>query len=244
MKRLWLVVLGSIPLCGACQGTPSAGGPAAIADQSQQEGAAGKGDEKKQLRKELRSKERELEALQVEQQVAQLDRRVREWSVQAALDKTAADVAAARTELEAFLRDVRPRELEERKLGLDGATYDAEHSKDEYEELQAMYQADEFARMTKELVLKRGRRSLEMAERRLSIQKRENAHFETVELPERERQLRRKLADAELEHRKAEVEAEKARLELALAGRKAAERAADLAEEIAELREKLGKGAP
>lgn len=244
MKRLVFVVVGSVLFCGACQGPASVGALVAPADQPEAPGAAGKGDEKQALRKELRGKERELETLGLERQVAQLERRVREWSVQATLDRTAADVAAARAELESFLNDVRPRELEERKLGLDGATYDAEHSKDEYEELQAMYQADEFARMTKELVLKRGRRSLEMAERRLSIQKREVAHFEAVELPERERQLRRKLADAELERRKAEVEMEKARLELALAERKTAERAADLAEEIAELREKLAKGAP
>ncbi len=203
--------------------------------------AKAKADAKKAMQKELRGKLREQDAFAVEQQVAQLDRGVRQASIEASLAKTAADLAHARSELELFMKELRPREIEEKKMGLDQATYRAEHSKDEYGELEAMYQADEFARKTKELVLKRGRRDLEMAERYLAIQKREIVHFESVQLPERERQLRQRITDAELERMKAETEANKYKLEVALADKKAKDRAADLAEEIAELQEKLAK---
>jgi len=238
----------------ACQGTPPAAmaNPAAPpaaeaqkpAEPTKPDEAKAKADAKKALQKELRGKQREQEAFAVEQQVAQLDRAVRQASIEASLAKTAADLAHARSELELFVKELRPRELEEKKMGLDQATYRAEHSKDEYGELEAMYQADEFARKTKELVLKRGRRDLEMAERYLAIQKREIAHFEGSQLPERERQLRQRIADAELERQKAETEASKSKLEFALADKKAKDRAADLAEEIAELQEKLAKETP
>ncbi|MBL8756459.1 MAG: hypothetical protein JNK15_24405 [Planctomycetes bacterium] len=201
-----------------------------------------KAEQQKAKRKELRGKQRELEAANLEHQVAAIDQRARQWSVDAALEKTAADVQHARKALATFLEDVKPRELEEKKIGIDQAVYQAEHAKDELGELEAMYQADEFAKKTKELVLKRGRRSLEMAERSLAVARKENAHFEQVGLPERERELRQRIADVELERRKAEGEAEKCKLELEQARKKQAFRIADLQEEIAELEQALAEG--
>lgn len=200
-----------------------------------------KAEQKKQKQKELRGKQRELLAAQSEQKVGELDRQVRQMSVQAALQKTASDLEHAKKELELWLQDVKPRELDEKKLHLDQGIYRAEHSKDEYGELSAMYEADEFARTTKELVLKRGRRELESAERSLELTRREHAWFETWAQPARERELRQKIAEAELEAKKAEIEAQKARLEIELQVKKAEERLSDLAEEIRELQETLAK---
>jgi hypothetical protein len=252
-------------LLAACQGSPSVAPPASPAvpteateatearspaaaatpggdkaDKPKDEAKA-KADAKRQKQKELRGKQRELEAAKVEQRIAELDRGVRQAAVDAALAKSASELAAAQKELEVFLGEVKPRELEERRIGLDQSTYRAEHSKDELGELTAMYEADEFARTTKELVLKRGRRELEMAERSLAIAKKEVAHFETMTLPNRERELRQKLADAELERRKAEAEHEKAKLELELATVKAQHRLSDLTEDIADLQEQLAR---
>jgi hypothetical protein len=209
------------------------------ADEKQQ-----KLDERKKKQKELRDKQRELAHAKVEQQIEAIERRGRTMAVEAGLERSATDLEAARRGLDVFLKDVKPRELDERRLSLDGSTYRAEHSKDELGELTAMYEADEFARTTKELVLKRGRRETEMADRRLAIESREFAHFEQVELPQRERELRQKLADAELARKKAEGEAEKARLELELGAQKMVERQGNLDEEIRELQEALAKDAP
>jgi hypothetical protein len=226
---------------------PAAADPAKAAAASAAEQAAAqkqKLDARRKQQKDLRQKQRELAHAKVEQQVEALDRRHRTMSVDAALERTGVDLEAARAELNAFLQDEKPRELEARRISLDGTVYRAEHSKDELAELTAMYEADEFARTTKELVLKRGRRDLELSDRRLAVERREFAHFEQFELPKRERELRHKVADAELARRKAELDVEKARFELDLADQKRTERLADLDEEIRELQEELAKESP
>lgn len=216
---------------------PKQGDAPAGADAAKQ-----KAEQQKAKRKELRDKQRELAHAAVEKQVQELERTGRMLSLEAALQRAGVELEAAQKELAVFLDDVKPRELEERRISLDGTTYYAEHQKDELGELTAMYEADEFARTTKELVLKRGRREMELADRRLSIARREFTHLEQIELPRRERELRHKVEDAELGKRKAELDLEKARLELDLAARKAAERTADLTEAIAELERELAAG--
>lgn len=228
---------GAVPPGAAATGAP-AGAPSA---EDQEKAAKERAAQRKQKQKELRTKQRELASFRAEQEIAGHERTARQLTVDAALVRTAAQLEQARQELATFLADVRPRELEERRIELDRAIHRAEHQKDELGELTAMYEADEFARSTKELVLKRGRRELEMAERQLAVARKETTHFETVVLPQRERELRQKVADAELERRKAELDGEKARLEFALATRKAQERQADLEEDIAELTEALAK---
>ena len=221
---------------GKVEAAAGAAAPKSDAEQAEAKAAA-----KKQKQKELRNKQRELEAARGEQQVAGYDRRVRQLALDASLLKTATDLEHSKKELAVFLAEVKPRELEERRMNLDSSSHRAEHSKDELGELVAMYEADEFARTTKELVLKRGRRELEMADRSLAVAKKELAHFENHTLPQRERELQQKVADAELERKKVEIEAEKWKLEQALADRKAQDRLSDLEEEIRELETALAK---
>lgn len=200
---------------------------------------AEKAAELKKKRKELRDKQRKLAHTRVEQQVAAIDRRVKAMTVEAELAKSARKLEAAQEALALFLGEQKPRELEEHRIKVDRSMHRADHSKDELEELTAMYEADEFAKATKELVLKRGRRSLEMAERDLAISKRELDEFENHTLPRRERELRDKVAEAELERKKAELEAEKAAIAQDLALLKEKEAISDLQEEIAELQKEL-----
>lgn len=249
--RAVLLVL-PLSLSFACQSAPVTAGPSptppvqaeAAKPMEGKDDAKAKAEARKQKQKELRNKQRELAATKVEQEIAAMDRTVRQLGVDAALAKTADDLTRARQDLESFLKEIKPRELAEKKLGLDQSTYRAEHSKDELGELTAMYDADEFARQTKELVLKRGRRDLEVAERNLALVQKESAFFETVTLPQREQELRRKVADAELERRKAEIDAEKSKREAELALTKARDRLADLQEEIDELTVALAKETP
>lgn len=263
MRRI-LAVVGLSALLSSCSSTaatpePASSPAAPTAAKPAQDGAAQgaeaeaakaadeakkKAEERKKKQKELRQKQRELDHARVEQRVQVIEHDSRKMSVAAALERTAADLEAAQRDLDVFLKEVKPRELDERRISLDGSVYHAEHQKDELGELTAMYEADEFARTTKELVLKRGRRSMEMADRRLAIERREFAHFEQVELPRRERELRQKVADAELAKRKAELEDGKTRLELELAVRKTAERQSDLGQEIRELEEALAGEKP
>lgn len=236
----------------ACETTPpgAAADPAAAASPDAKKDAAGAGDagkkeeETKKKAKELRGKQHELANAGTEQQIAEIERSVRQLGVDAALARTAIELEAAQKNLEVFLAEVKPRELEQKKIGVDQSTYRAEHQKDELGELTAMYDADEFARTTKELVLKRGRRELEMAERHLAVAKKESAHFEGVTLPQRERELRQKVADAELERKKAELDAQKAKIEFQLALGKSKHKVAELEQDIADMQAALAKEKP
>lgn len=193
------------------------------------------------LRKELADKQRELSYAMAEREMGEIDRQVQAMNSEAALPRTADELDDAMRELQVFRDEVRPRELDQRRISLERSVHRADHAKDELGELTAMYDADEFAKTTKELVLKRGRRELEMAELSLAIERSEIGHFEKHELPKRERELQRKIDDARQARRKAELEADKQKLEAALARRKADDRIVKLRDEIAELEAKLDK---
>lgn len=234
----------------ACEATPAgaAADPSTASADAKKDAAGGdagkKADEAKRKENELRAKQRELASTATEQRVAEVERGMRQLGVDAALAKTALELEVAQKNLKVFLEEVKPREIEEKKIGVDQSTYRAEHQKDELGELTAMYDADEFARTTKELVLKRGRRELEMAERYLAVARKESAHFEGVTLPQRERELRQKVADAEFERKKAELDAQKAKAEFQLALERAKNRVANLEDDIAELQQALAKEKP
>ena len=108
-----------------------------------------------------------------------------------------------------------PRELDEAQLGLDRALHRRELQADELGELEAMYAEEDFAQKTKELVLKRGRKNLEFAERALVLAQLALASKKEIELPLERRELdvavqkaERALVDARDELRKAELEGE------------------------------------
>ncbi|MCA8953425.1 MAG: hypothetical protein KDE27_28185 [Planctomycetes bacterium] len=197
------------------------------------------GTELAKKRHALAQKTREREQLTAEQRIAAMAREATAVANAAALAKARADLEIARGDLEHFTAHEKPRELQKHQLDIDRATYQADHAKDELAELVAMYDADEFAKSTKELVLKRGRRSLEVAERQLELEKQEFAGFREHDLPKRERGLQQKVTDAEVAVQKAEFEAGKAELEAGLAGAKEQGKVADLEFEIGELQREL-----
>ena len=205
------------------------------------DGAKKSGGDAEALEKELKQKQRDLGYAQVEQQTTALSRQVRDLSVAAALDKAKFEVDKAARALEWFTKEQKPRELEQKRISLDAQKSGAEAAKDEFAELESMYEEDEFASKTKELVLKRGRNQMELAARRLAVTEREFTELETRTMVDREKDLQRALADAERGLRTAQLEAEKAKLELDLAAAKAQDRVADLEKEIAELQKKLQK---
>lgn len=204
----------------------------------QADSAAGKREEKQ---KELRSKRRELANTKLEHGVAALDRHIAEISAQEAINTSKRGLEAAQAALDLFMTKQKPRELEQHKIRIDRRIYAADHAKDELTELTAMYEADEFAKTTKELVLKRGRRSLEMAERELAVAKNEFEEFENFTLKRRLRDLSQKLLDAQFALTKAELAAQKPAMSKKLALKKEAEKLSDLEEEIAALQAALAK---
>src|SRR5262249_6931461 len=106
---------------------------------------------------------------------------------------------------------------------------------------ESMYKEDEFAKKTKELVLRRGRWQTEMSDRSLKVARQEQDLLEQHTLPDRERELRRKVDDAEKEVSKAELEQRKAVLEMDVQKRQAEDKVNDLGQDIKELEQKLAK---
>ncbi|HLQ37421.1 MAG TPA: hypothetical protein VK348_06455 [Planctomycetota bacterium] len=239
----------------ACQGTPmptSTGGPLLVekskgqddgqkpAD-AQQAAADKKAEERAARAKELRQKQRDLEYARVEQQTAAIDRQTRTMALTAAMTKAQLESDKARHDLQLFSKVTKAKDIEERAIGHQQSVYGAEHAKDELQELESMYEKEEFAKSTKELVLKRGRRQLEMAERSLKVSTTELEVLKEHTLVQKEKDLQQKVADTDLELKKADMEGQKVRIELDLQERKSRDRIAELEQDIKELQEKVAR---
>ena len=124
-----------------------------------------------------------------------------------AIEEARRDVEDAERALEAFVTGERPHRLASLQLRLDMEANDALQAKQELDELTAMYKAEEFANMTKELVLHRGRKRLEHAQRSLQLAQTEAKQTREVELPSEARELRRALTQAKETLRVAEEDA-------------------------------------
>lgn len=203
--------------------------------------AAPGNEEAKQVARDLRAKERELGYLEADQRGSAIEREMRVQGAEHAVMAAQVELDKARYELEHFMGHVKPTEIEERRISFASQTHYSEEAKDELAELESMYQADEFAKTTKELVLKRGRRKVELAERNLAIAARNLDVLEKQTLPRKEEDLKRKVADAERAMQRAMRDREKTVLELELAQRKTDDKRSDLVEEIGELKAKLAK---
>ena len=116
------------------------------------------------------------------------------------LDVARAKAAAAHAALDAFT-EARAVRLDGARLDLDRAQGRATDAELELAELEAMYADEEFAEKTKELVINRGRRAVEHAQRALEIQRRKLARLKEVELPADLKKLELAVleADAKLE---------------------------------------------
>ncbi len=172
--------------------------------------AGGKDKEKDQLGRaaEVAQKERELEHARLSLEIATL--------------KTGHDVAAAEAEAKEATRSLSDAkfaltnlarqaqtELEDAEIDRDEASNRADEAKAELAELEAMYQADEFATMTKELVLQRGRRQLEFANRRLALQQKRLVLLREVEQEEKQREAGAKVETATTADTKARQDLER-----------------------------------
>jgi hypothetical protein len=230
----------------ACHSAPStdvakkADAPATAeqdADKQKQEA-----DEKRAKEREIAHKRRDLEYAKIGLQTNEIERRMRTMSIEAQLHDAEVDLQKQRKELELHQKETAPRELEEHLITLDYQTHRAEESKEELAELESMYKDDEFASKTKELVIKRGRRQAEMADRNLAVGRREFEVFKSHTMPEREKDLQKKVRDAEMALEKSRMEKQKSMMELDVQQRQAMDKVKDLEEEIAELERKLAEG--
>jgi hypothetical protein len=145
----------------------------------------------------LLKKQREVEYARIELRIAELS--AEEEGRDAAYEVADAedDLLEARKAYDNFVGVEKPMALERSDFGLERGHWSRTQNEQELKELQAMYEAEEFAQLTKELVLMRGEKNLEFAQKDLALDVREAAQLKEFELPKKERELERAKAKAE-----------------------------------------------
>ena len=201
--------------------------------------------------KAVDEEEKAYKIAQAEQklEIARLEAEVSEMSTTAALDKARQDLVVAKRgleeqqrELEHFDKVTMPTELEQAQIGHDRATHRADESLDELRELESMYEQEEFAELTKELVLKRGRRQLELSKRSLEVSDMRLKGLKNEGLPKRRRALEHMLRDAELKVAQSEAALRKVELSNKVASMKARQKIVDAERALSKAREGKGNG--
>ena len=183
---------------------------------------------------DIAKKKRDLEVARLELSIAELKSEISLRGAENAVAKARRDLDAATEKLETFARRERPVDIEKAQIGHDRAAHSAEHALDELNELKAMYSAEEFAEMTKELVIKRGERRLEVARRELDVQKEKLAILKENELPRKQRELEAKVADAQSALEDSQLKLKQARLESQVTLLKARNRVIELEEALSD----------
>jgi hypothetical protein len=181
LRPLVLAVLLS-SLAG-CASTSASGGP--------DQGASKEGQPSAQDK--LRKKQRELEYARLKLQIARMGAESGEQAAREAVSAAEHEVERAGVDLRNFLDVARGLELAERDLALDRARQSVVEDEQELSELEAMYAVEQFADMTKELVLTRGRARLEMSKRSLDLALRNAEQLRSFEHPRKEHELTRGL---------------------------------------------------
>lgn len=187
--------------------------------------------------------ERDLEDARIEQSIAKAEIDSAKRKAQEEVESAENSARVANEALAHFRGDESQLELSKVALGLDQARWRLEAEKQELAELEAMYKKDDVATLTKELVLQRGKKGVEFAERDLMHEQKEADAKRDFELP-------RKLRELEVEAREkgnaldhARAEQQKSEIELGLKARKAKAEVDDAEKDLAKARKKAEKAA-
>ncbi|MCA8962923.1 MAG: hypothetical protein KDC38_20510 [Planctomycetes bacterium] len=159
---------------------------------------AGKSDEKtgtaEDPAKAAREKERKRAGLEREMRVAVGRLELARFEVESAEIDAISEIARAQRELELARQQLaefdeltRPLRTKRAQLDLQQSRDSVRENEQELEQLEMMYNDQQIADATKEIVLERGRRRLERARQRLTIEEQEVQKLETHTLP-RERE--------------------------------------------------------
>lgn len=217
-----LLTLGGL---GACATTVEA--PAPQLEEASADEEADEADEAEEQARKLLFSKLDLTVAKLEAEQSKLD-------ADRSVAKAERKLVEAQRALKLFLEHEQPTELAEAQFGLDRSSHRRELAEDELNELISMYEAEEFAELTKELVLKRGRKSLEFSQRGLAFAQAEFDLLQNEELPQRQRDLERELVEAQQGVEDAQRAFKVSGIEIKVALMKAQNEYADLLEEQAD----------
>lgn len=167
--------------------------------------------------------------------------RAEEGAARAAAARLRAEKEIAESALRQLREAEHPRRAAEADLAVARAADGLEDAKDELSQLEEMYQANDLAAKTKELVIKRGRRGLERAQQELSIRTRALRDLKETAIP-----LEIRKAEHDLLQKSSEIDLEEIRAQGRLAAKRAelADARAALRKAEAELSRRTGAPAP
>jgi cysteinyl-tRNA synthetase len=147
----------------------------------------------------------------------------------------------AKKDQENFLNLDKPTQIASAQLSLDRSQQAMEESKQELAELEAMYKKEDFAELTKELVVSRGRKKLEFSQRGLELAKKGQEGLLNHDLPKKEKELAQAVEKAEKALQEAQAKKDREALEEKLKLMRADHKIDDLVREIDKMKKKSEK---
>lgn len=244
-----ILALFTASLAGCYSGPPERVDHASPAmDQERSEDQA-KGDSKSTKDKpspkiELEKKERELHLAQLELEIGKAKAKSTAASNAAAVAQANFDLGLAERTLVQYVEVEAPQRVAQEQLSLDNTSFRLLESRQEQEQMEVEYgphMTDEHAKKTGEIVIWRGQKRIEFAERRLELSKLSFAQLESFEIPQKQAELKQKLDQKQEALERAKEKAERGVLEDTVSIKKIENRMDVLEYEIGKLRAKIAK---
>jgi len=185
---------------------------------SGQSDAAG-GDSAADAKQKAADSTAQLELASIRLKRAQMDLDQHKIESAAAGDKARTDVADAQKELDHFVNVEMPQKKARAQLDLQQATDFTTDQEEEMQQLELMYQKDDLADKTKEIVLARGKRRLERARQSLALQQKDLDDLVNVQQPQQRQKLELALKESQAALQRAEFAAQSGEIDKQMAVR-------------------------
>lgn len=156
-----------------------------------------KKDEKEDKAEELRKKEHELDYARRELKIARLETESAGREAKNALDAAEFKLKEALDERDHYKTKESTLKIAGEALGIERSEEQRERQRQELAEIEAMYAKEDFAELTKELVIRRSRMDLVLAEKNLAIEQQKLADLRDHEIPQKTRALAEEVVKAE-----------------------------------------------
>lgn len=205
----------------------------------------GKAEDAEGAADKVTKKEREVEYAKMELEIAKLSAAADEREAEMAVVEATQKLDAAKKDRDHFKGLDKPNKLADKQLDVDRAAFRMEEQGDELKELETMYKKEDFAELTKELVLKRGKKNLEFAQRGLDIAKKDQEGLSAHDLPKKETELDQAVQRAEKGLQEANAKKDRSAMESKLKLLKAEHRVDEAQRELDKAKSKdKGKAEP
>ena len=238
----WRIVslIVSLPLvCAACASVASKQDAAA----EHASGDEGPGGDDAEPAEKVQKKERELTRSRLELKIARQKSEAENREAKNKLDEAGFELEKSKQERDNFKAVEQQLKIAEAQLDVDRSAERVRESQENLNELEKMYAQEEFAGITKELVLLRGRSQLALAQRDLEIETKKLAQLSQYEHPKKLRELDMGVEKAEKALREAKASETKTAGEGELAVMQAEHEVQDLELALAKLKKKAESGA-